>query len=242
MGRRSREAIQRSYYSETANRYDEMHLAAGDEHYISLSYISALLRRIDARTVLDVGCGTGRASLYLREDNAEIAVYGIEPVAELLDVAVKKGANANSLVNGTGLDLPFKNSSFDAVIECGVLHHVREPERVVNEMMRVARKAVFLSDSNIFGQGKASVRVLKLALYKLGLWKLAKLIQTGGTGCMVSDGDGLAYSYSTYFQYGRLAEWAHTVVTVPVRQNDDSRRRWSPVLTADTVLLCALRE
>ena len=66
-------------------------------------------------------------------------------------------------------------------------------------MMRVARKGVSLSDSNIFGQGRSPVRILKLTFYCMGLWKLLKLIQTRGRGYAISEGDGLAYSYSVYF-------------------------------------------
>ncbi len=238
----SEELTQRSYYAETSHRYDKMHVAEDDEHFVSLSYISAFLRKLGARTALDVGCGTGRAALYLRENNPELTVYGVEPVPELLDVAVTKGVEKQSLVNGSGLNLPFKDKGFDAVIECGVLHHVREPKLVVTEMMRVARIAIFLSDSNIFGQGKLSLRFLKLAMYKAGLWKYIKLLQTGGKGYTISPGDGLAYSYSTYMQYSCLRDWSDRVVALPISERCRGPRAWSPVLSAATVLLCGMRD
>jgi ubiquinone/menaquinone biosynthesis C-methylase UbiE len=136
----SEEAIQRGYYAATANRYDAMHLVEHDEHYIALGYISAFLDQMDVRTVLDVGCGTGRAQAYLTRTNPEITTFGIEPAWELLNVAVKKGNRTPHVVNGSGVSLPFRNGSIDAVLECGVLHHVREPQRLVEEMTRVARK------------------------------------------------------------------------------------------------------
>ena len=191
--------IQRKYYAETASRYDEMHVASDDDHYASLLYISAFLRQLRARSVLDVGCGTGRAMEYIAQNNPEVLVNGIEPVSQLLEVAAKKGIAKTRLVNGSGLELPYKSSSFDVVVECGVLHHVREPDAVVDEMMRVARKAVFLSDSNIFGQGRPAVRPIKLALYRTGLWKLAKFVQTGGKGYRTSEHDGLCIHIASTF-------------------------------------------
>lgn len=239
----SDEVIQRNYYSETASSYDDMHLSPDHEHYVSLSYISAFTRQLGVRTVLDVGCGTGRAAAYFCQNNSEISVYGVEPVPELLDACVKKGISKDCLVRGSGLELPFKSNSFDAVLECGVLHHVREPERVVSEMVRVARKAVFLSDSNIFGQGRPATRLLKLMLYKTGLWRFVKLLQTGGTGYTISQGDGVAYSYSVYFQNNLLSEWAERVFAIPVREAEStSVSSWSPVLSADTVLFCGIRD
>ena len=39
--------------------------------------------------------------------------------------------------------------------DAGVLHRVREPDKVVSEMVRLAGRAVFLSEHNIVGLRKA---------------------------------------------------------------------------------------
>lgn len=237
------ELMQREYYAATATRYDAMHVAEDDEHGIALSYILPLFTTMGVRSVLDVGCGTGRALTFLKRKQPELSLYGVEPVPELLEQAVRNGIPRAALVKGSGSQLPFAAGSFDAVIECGVLHHVRDPSRVVSEMMRVARKGVFLSDHNIFGRGRLPVRVLKLAFYSLRLWKLLKLIQTGGRGYAISDGDGLAYSYSVYFQHRSLLQWADRVIAIPIAPvRKFSSSYWSPVLSSDSVLLCALRD
>ena len=80
-------------------------------------------------------------------------------------------------------------------------------------------------------------------LYKTGLWRFVKLLQTGGTGYTISLGDGVAYSYSVYFQNNLLSEWAERVFAIPVRgAGSTSVSSWSPVLNADTVLLCGIRD
>src|SRR5262249_19254889 len=56
--------------------------------------------------------------------------------------------------------------------EFAILHHVAQPRAIVKEMLRVARKAVIISDCNRFGQGDALARFAKLAMYMTGTWKL----------------------------------------------------------------------
>ncbi len=58
----------------------------------------------------------------------------------LIKEAERKGIPRGRIVQGSGYSLPFKDDSVDAVLECGVLHHVADPFRVVEEMTRVARR------------------------------------------------------------------------------------------------------
>ena len=190
-------------------------------------------------TFLDVGAGTGRAALFLR-DRAK-KVRGIEPVKALIEQANRKGLPRDTILCGDGRLLPFRDQSFDAVLELGMLHHVAEPSRVVGEMMRVARKAVFLSDSNRFGQGGSAARAVKLLLYKTGLWKSARFLQTRGKYYTISDGDGLAYSYSIYDSYDQLAGWADVMWCLPTENGRSARSWFTPLLTSSHGLLCALR-
>ena len=99
--------------------------------------------------------------------------------------------------------------------EFAVLHHVPDPDSVLEEMLRVSRRAVFLSDDNRFGHGRLLARLLKVGLYKTRLWPVANYVNTMGRGYTVSDGDGLAYSYSVFDSLSRLAGWADRVVVIP---------------------------
>lgn len=241
--RSSAEDIQKEYYSQTASQYDSMHTSCEhDEHYVALEFIHLLSRKTDIENLLDVGAGTGRAVRFLLERGRN--VRGVEPVAALISQAEQHGIPQGVIVEGSGYSLPFPDKSFDAVLECGVLHHVAEPARVVREMMRVASKAVFLSDSNRFGQGRPAARLLKLLLYKTHLWNVARFVQTKGKMYTISEGDGLAYSYSVYDSYAQLAEWADSIWLIPLSENENRRLAQSwlhPLLTSPHVLLCALK-
>ena len=235
------EAIQAAYYARTADSYDDLHTACEtDEHYAALDLMCAMGASFHLKTFLDVGAGTGRGMLYLRDRGKR--VFGVEPVGELIEQAHKKGVARGTIAKGSGYHLPFEDGSFDAVYECGVLHHVARPDLVVREMMRVARKAVFLSDENRFGQGSSyGVRMLKVVLYKLRLWRLLKSIQTRGRMYKITEEDGLAYSYSVFQSYDRLAQWADRIYVLQTAEQGRVESWLNPLLTASHALLCALR-
>ena len=236
----SPEDIQRKYYTDHAHLYDSMHVDVDDEHCVALKYISSLLELLNISSVLDIGCGTGRAIEYFTERG--VSVLGVEPVEAMIVQAIRKnGIAAEQIVCGAGECLPFDNDSFDAVCEFGVLHHVPHPNIVVGEMMRVARKAVFLSDGNRFGQGNMVVRLIKLLLYKMSLWSVADFIKTRGKRYSISEGDGLFYSYSVFDSFSLLAKWADKIILIPTRK-EKATSWYHPLLTSSHILLCAFKE
>lgn len=235
------EEWQAKYYERTVSAYDEMHNSDGEhEHNRALRYIDSLSNVFGLASFVDVGAGTGRGVSFFHRRGKQVA--GVEPVAAMIEKAEADGLPRGLIRQGSGYELPFSKDSFDAVFECGVLHHVADPARVVSEMARVAKRAVFLSDSNRFGQGRYSARLLKLALYKSGLWSTARRIQTGGKMYTISEGDGLAYSYSVYDSYRQLAAMAEQIWLIPTCQDQQTTWSWAhPLLTSSHVLLCAFK-
>jgi ubiquinone/menaquinone biosynthesis C-methylase UbiE len=238
----SAETLQARYYEQSVLSYDSMHNASEEhEHNLALQYIEMISNAFGLRTFLDVGAGTGRGICFLRDRGKE--VRGIEPVAAMIEKAELNGVPKGLLLQGSGYELPFENDAFDAVFECGVLHHVADPGRVVEEMVRVAKRAVFLSDSNRFGQGRQLARLIKIALYKCGLWRASRYLQTKGKMYSISDGDGLAYSYSVFDSYDQLATRMQRIWLLPTGAEPLHRRSWvHPLLTSTHVLLCAFKD
>ena len=238
----SAEMLQARYYEEKASAYDGMHNASDDhEHNLALQYIDMIGNAFGMETFLDVGAGTGRGMCFLRDRGKE--VRGVEPVAAMIEKAEANGVPKGALLQGSGYKLPFEDESFDAVFECGVLHHVAEPDRMVAEMIRVTRRAVFLSDANRFGQGGHAARLLKIALWKCGLWRAARFVQTKGKMYSLSEDDGLAYSYSVFDSYDQLAALTRQIWLLPTAGEPPSRGSWiHPLLTSTHVLLCAFKE
>jgi len=199
--------LQRDYYARTAPSYDAAHVqsVAETEHDIALGTMLGLSPHYGLNSFLDVGCGTGRAVGELRRCRPDARVMGIEPVAALREVAYTKGIPREAIVEGDATSLAFANDAFDCVCAFGILHHVRQPSVAIREMLRVARKAVFISDLNNFGCGSIPQRVISQTLNAFHLWKAFQYLVTRGKGYKYSEGDGIHYSYSVYNDYGWIA-------------------------------------
>jgi ubiquinone/menaquinone biosynthesis C-methylase UbiE len=193
--------LQRQYYEATAKDFDQLHLVGDIEHNIACQLFGSFLHYNDPHaTVLDVGSGTGRFYRHLKSGvvGNGVDVTGIEPVAGLIEQAVRHGVPKDKQLLGSATELPFDASAFDYCAEFGVLHHIRDVRRAVEEMCRVASKGIFISDCNRYGQGSNKLRFAKRLLRLSGLWPLLDYTRTKGKGYYESEGDGVYYSFSVF--------------------------------------------
>jgi SAM-dependent methyltransferase len=94
----------------------------------------------DARTVLNVGAGTGS---YEPPDRHVLAV---EPSALMRS---QRPPDAAPCLAGPAETLPFDDQSFDAAMAVCTVHHWQDPTAGLREMQRVARRVVvFLFDTS----------------------------------------------------------------------------------------------
>ncbi|MGH3509520.1 MAG: class I SAM-dependent methyltransferase [Nocardioidaceae bacterium] len=94
----------------------------------------------DARTVLNVGAGTGSY------EPAGRHVVAVEPSALMRS---KRQADAAPCLAGSAEHLPFEDQSFDAAMAVCTVHHWQDPIAGLREMQRVARRVVvFLFDTS----------------------------------------------------------------------------------------------
>ena len=87
----------------------------------------------DARTVLNVGAGTGSYEPSDRE------VTAVEPSAVM---RAQRPAGAAPCLAATAESLPFEDQSFDAAMAFATVHHWQDPIAGLREMRRVARRVV----------------------------------------------------------------------------------------------------
>ncbi|MFJ8808764.1 MerR family transcriptional regulator [Streptomyces sp. NPDC102490] len=97
----------------------------------------------DARTVLNVGAGTGSYEPPDRE------VTAVEPSAVM---RAQRPADAARCVAAAAESLPFEDRSFDAAMAFSTVHHWHDPIAGLREMRRVARRVVvFTHDASDTG-------------------------------------------------------------------------------------------
>jgi SAM-dependent methyltransferase len=94
--------------------------------------------------ILDLASGFGTAAL--RGLGLGLDLYGLEPDAgklELLGRRIDAGglprAWKGRFARAVGETLPYKDGAFDCVLSYQTLEHVRDPEAVIAEMLRVTR-------------------------------------------------------------------------------------------------------
>ena len=94
--------------------------------------------------VLDLGCGEGRHTIAAACHSA-VTVVGVDLNENDLISACKKRADiiindsAAEFILGDGLNLPFDDSCFDAIICSEVLEHILDYQSVLREIARVLR-------------------------------------------------------------------------------------------------------
>lgn len=196
--------IQRDYYARTAESYDELHCAEHNEHDVALDVMVTFVQRYNIGSVLDIGAGTGRVAFELARRCPGLDVTSLEPSPELRARAVEKGLGGDAIIDGDAQALAFDDNAFDLVCEFATLHHIPKPDMAIDEMLRVANIGVFVSDNNIYGSGAGAKRWIKQQLRRLGLWQLAFRLKTNGKGYVLSEGDGLYYSYSVFDDLPRI--------------------------------------
>lgn len=128
--------------------YDSTEIPAGYDrgrehgpeiHKLWMNVVASYLTGQAIKTILDLGCGTGRFT----EDlavwfNAE--VVGIDPSQKMLEQAQRKRTDRRvRYESGCGEAIPLPNDSIDLIFMSMIFHHFNNPTLAASECRRVLR-------------------------------------------------------------------------------------------------------
>ena len=98
------------------------------------------VQRLNLKTVLEIGCGNGRDSIFFAQSGLTPTAIDVSPSAiELAETNIKKaGVNVETKV-ANAENLPFSNNEFDSVFSLSVLHST-DLKKSLSEIYRVLRE------------------------------------------------------------------------------------------------------
>ena len=101
------------------------------------------LGKLKINNILEVGCNVGN-QLVLLQSQGFRNLYGIEINDKAIEISKHTSNNIN-IIQGSGFDIPFKDSYFDLVFTSGVLIHTnpKNIKRLMSEIYRVSKKYIW---------------------------------------------------------------------------------------------------
>jgi SAM-dependent methyltransferase len=117
-----------------AEHYSTQQTHAAAEHMIGV--LKRLRPELAIKDLLVTGCGEAHEAEYLAEQLA-CNVKGID--IDLPDAARARSREGLELIQGSALELPYADASFDAIFSHHVIEHVGDHEKHLAEAKRVLR-------------------------------------------------------------------------------------------------------
>lgn len=159
--------------------------------------------------VLEVGCGTGaHLDVFLKKG---LNVTGIDISPPMLWIARQKLGSRVGLCLGDAHNLPFREKSFDCVTLITTLEFIPDPNRAVQEALRVSRGKVLLGVLNKYSflairrrlAGRFRPSIYNQARF-YSVWELRKLVTETVPAAMTDWASFLVLPMSWHQYFTRL--------------------------------------
>ncbi|WP_051283726.1 class I SAM-dependent methyltransferase [Desulforegula conservatrix] len=143
-----------------------------------------LIRPLAGDNVLDIGCGTGAASIPFIEMGSRLTC--IDPSVYMLDLAESHIGSRAEFIRGCGEDLPYEDNYFNHSILVSTLEFAQNPEKMLEEAFRVTKDSVYIGFWNKYAIGGTRRRICEFfpelsAPYEnaefFSIWEIRKMIK-----------------------------------------------------------------
>lgn len=125
-------------------------------------------------TILDIGTGPGRLPIEIVKRLANVRVFGIDISRDMIKIAKRNAAKEGVAERiefrmGSAYKTGFGDNSVDLVLCTGLIHHLKDPGKALNEIYRILKHGgeVWIYD----GRKDATKRELKETVKGLGMEK-----------------------------------------------------------------------
>lgn len=124
-----------------AKTYDRV-IAPAVASFETVILEDALARIPRGGRLLEVGCGGGQLLAKIADRRADVSLVGLDlapgQVARAKERTARFGGRVDA-VEGSALELPFEDESFDGVLSVASIKHWPDPQRGLRECVRVLR-------------------------------------------------------------------------------------------------------
>ena len=140
-------ATDREEFWKNISGYHE-HLAVGDQKEDvkkRTDWLANTINEFEPVSVLELGCGSGRNLVYIKQKNPECALYGVEINPEAITAAKSQLGSEFKILSNSIYDLDnIESKSIDVVFTSGVLMHIASDKisYIKANLNRIAKKAI----------------------------------------------------------------------------------------------------
>lgn len=125
-----------------------------------------LLRSADilpGTTVLDLGCGTGTMTIWLKQHYPSVKVIGLDADPAILEIARTKAERAGvdiTFLEANATDIPLPDGAMQSVVSSLFFHHLRTEQKraVLAEVLRILQPG---GELHISDWGRPSNRLMR---------------------------------------------------------------------------------
>ena len=154
------------------------------------TFKQALIRQANiepGQHVLDLACGTGTLSIWIKEAYPQTDVVGVDGDSAVLSLAARKAERAAVSVQfdkAMSYDLPYSDAHFDRVVSSLFFHHLSWEDKglIVQEIYRILRPGAQL---HVADWGKATNIVTRGLFVSIQLLDGFKNTQDNVTGKLI---------------------------------------------------------
>lgn len=115
-------------------------LRAFVQEYIEIKQLRRLSQLPSGIKVLEIGCGNGWGTKLIKKYFNPSEIYAIDLDPKMINIAKKSNKDNKiyfSVADAT--KLPFKDNSFDAIFDFGIIHHIPDWKKCLIDLRRVLK-------------------------------------------------------------------------------------------------------